>query len=127
MTINIPTLRASIERHLAERVNRSETRSVGAHTYRITGGRVRVQVRADRLLHVVVSFTASRSSRGLTVRDIEVDYEAALTAETIRYLLGIGIGADFSVATVAFSGAVLTDGEERAASPDLTPFWLETA
>lgn len=127
MTINITTLRASIERHLAERVNLRESRAVGAHHYRVTGGRVRVQVRDERRLHVFVSFTANRSSRGLTVRAIEVDYEAALTAETIRYLLGVGIGVDFAVSAVAFSGAVLTEGEAPPAIDDLTPFWLEAA
>lgn len=127
MTINITTLRADVERHLSERVRVRESRSVGTQRYRVTGGEVRVQVREARRLHVFVSFTATRSSRGLTVRAIEVDYEGALTAETIRYLLCIGIGVDFSVSAVAFSGAVLTDGEAPPAIDDLTPFWLEAA
>lgn len=124
MTITIAALRPSLERHLAERVAAGEVRTVGAHEYRVTGGRVRVQVRPERRLHAFVSFTATRSSRGLTVQAIEMDYDAAVTAAAIRYLLEVGIGVDFSVTTVAFSGAVLTDGETPV---DLNPFWLEAA
>lgn len=109
MSIELSSIRVTVERYLAECLNARALRCVGSHEYQVTSGEVRVQIRPERRLYAVVSFRANRSSRALTVREIEADYDAALTAAVIRFLLEIGIGVDFSVTTVAFSRAVSTE------------------
>lgn len=74
----------------------------------MTGGRARVRLTEERRFGIVLSFTARRTSSRLFVRDIELDYRTAVTAEVVRYLLAVGIGVEFSVTTAAFFGDVRT-------------------
>ncbi|EXJ50761.1 hypothetical protein [Microbacterium sp. MRS-1] len=108
MTIDIRGTRLSLERHLSEFVKAGGVRSLGAESYQVAGGRVRVRLTEERRFEIIVSFTALRTSSRLFVRDIELDYQAAVTAEVVRFLLAVGIGVEFSVTTAAFFGAVVT-------------------
>lgn len=108
MTIDIRGTRLSLERHLSEFVKAGGVRSLGAESYRVTGGRVRVRLTEERRFEIVVSLTALRTSSRLFVRDIELDYQAAVTAEVVRFLLTEGVGVEFSVTTAAFFGDVRT-------------------
>lgn len=108
MTIDIRGPRLSLERHLSDFLKTDIIRPVGAESYQVTGGRARVRLTEERRFEIVVSFTACRTSSRLFIRDIELDYQTAVTAEVVRYLLAVGIGVEFSVTTVAFFGAVRT-------------------
>lgn len=108
MTIDIRGTRLSLERHLSEFAKAPNIRSAGAESYQVTGGRVRVRLTEERRFEIVLSFTALRTSSRLFVRDIELDYQAAVTAEVVRFLLAVGIGVEFWVTTAAFFGAVRT-------------------
>jgi hypothetical protein len=107
--IDLRGLRLSLERHLDGALQSDRSiRPVGAESYRVTGGRVRVRLTAERRFEIVVSSTAHRTSSRVFVRDIEADYQAALTAEVVRFLLSVGIGVAFTVTTAAFFRAVRT-------------------
>lgn len=108
MTIDIRGTRLSLERHLSGFVKAGGVRSLGAESYRVTGGRVRVRLTEERRFEIVVSFTAHRTSSRLFVRDIELDYQMVLTAEVVRFLLAVGVGVEFGVTTAAFFGSVRT-------------------
>lgn len=126
MTIDVRGTRLSLERHLSEFVKAGGVRPFGAESYRVTGGRVRVRLTEERRFEIVVSFTALRTSSRLFVRDIELEYQAAVTAEVVRYLLTVGIGVELSVTTAAFFGDVRTVDflpQQRAADAVQTFDW----
>jgi hypothetical protein len=126
MTIDIRGTRISLERHLSEFVKAGGVRPLGVESYQVTGGRVRVRLTEERRFEIVVSFTALRTSSRLFVRDIELDYLAAVSAEVVHFLLAVGIGVEFSVTTAAFFGDVRTVdflAQTRAAAAAHTFEW----
>lgn len=108
MSIDIRGLRLSLERRLAGFLESRDIRTVGTEAYRVTGGRARVRLTAERRFEIVIAFTALRTSSGIYVRDIELDCQAAVAAEVIRFLLDVGVGVEFTVTTAAFFGSVRT-------------------